>query len=126
MSPAAKFSPTRLTPASSIALLKASTSAGAGTDSAKGHQNSTAPKPAAFAAAGRCNSGCSVRMEQFTTIGSASNIGVPQDWKSFSVWWKVASLWMVVKFSAADRTAVGSAPARRGGGKGYWPQIRDR
>jgi hypothetical protein len=53
-------------PASPIARVNASTSLVAGTAVAKGHQNSTASNPAAFAAAGRCSSGISVnRIEQF-------------------------------------------------------------
>ena len=66
-SPAKKFSPTSCTPASSIAVTNASTSASAGTGGpANGHQNSTASKPAALAAAGRSSSGSSVkRIEQF-------------------------------------------------------------
>src|SRR5689334_10669915 len=42
-------------------------SASVGTEVSKGHQNSTASKPAALAAAGRSSRGSSVRrMEQFT------------------------------------------------------------
>jgi hypothetical protein len=71
MSPAKKFSPTRETPASSIALTNSSTSASPGRAVANGHQNSTASKPAAFAAAGRCSRGSSVkRIEQLTSYRS--------------------------------------------------------
>ena len=67
MSPAKKFRPLRCTPAFWMAATNASTSLSAGTASANGHQNSTASKPAAFAAAGRLSRGSSVRrMEQFT------------------------------------------------------------
>ena len=60
-SPAKKFSPTSCTPASRTARTNASTSASPGTGwSGQGHQNSTASKPAAFAAAGRSSSGRSV------------------------------------------------------------------
>jgi hypothetical protein len=65
MSPAAKFSPTSWTPASRTAATKRSTSASDGVAVGKGHQNSTASKPAARAAAGRSSSGSSGnRIEQ--------------------------------------------------------------
>ncbi len=66
-SPAKKLSPIRLTPASRTALTKASTSWSPGVGwSGHGHQNSTAPNPAAAAAAGRCSSGTSENSsEQF-------------------------------------------------------------
>ena len=68
MSPAKKLRPTSSTPASRTAATNASTSVSAGTASANGHQNSTASKPAAFAAAGRSSRGSSVnRIEQFTS-----------------------------------------------------------
>src|SRR6476469_3762651 len=74
MSPASKFRPVSWTPASVTARSKRLSSASPGTEPANGHQNSTASKPAAFAAAGRSSSGSSVsRMEQFTekvTVGS--------------------------------------------------------
>src|SRR6476661_7921142 len=67
MLPALKFRPESWTPASVMALSKAVVSASVGTEVSKGHQNSTASKPAAFAAAGRSSKGSSVRrMEQFT------------------------------------------------------------
>jgi hypothetical protein len=48
-------------------VLESVTSASLGTELSKGHQNSTASKPAALAAAGRSSRGSSVRrMEQFT------------------------------------------------------------
>lgn len=65
MSPAAKFSPTSCTPAFLMTATKVFTAASLGVDSGNGHQNSTASKPAALAAAGRLSSGTSVkRMEQ--------------------------------------------------------------
>jgi len=68
MSPAKKLSPTRRTPASRSAPTKSSTSASGGTATLHGHQNSTAVKPAARAAAGRCRIGNSVnRIEQLTS-----------------------------------------------------------
>src|SRR6185312_15754577 len=70
-SPAKKFRPTRRTPASPTARTNASTAASVGTGSSNGHQNSTAPKPAARAAAGRCSRGRSVNsMEQFARYRS--------------------------------------------------------
>src|SRR5215475_10228307 len=70
-SPAKKFRPTRRTPASPTALTNASTAASPGTGSSNGHQNSTAPKPADRAAAGRRRRGSSVNsMEQFARYGS--------------------------------------------------------
>ena len=66
-SPAKKFRPASVTPASCTAVTKASTSRSAGTAVANGHQNSTAPNPAARAAAGRRSSGSSVNnSEQLT------------------------------------------------------------
>src|SRR5262245_31108054 len=71
MSPAAKLSPTRATPAFATADSNASTSESSGTAVSKGHQNSTASKPAALAAAGRSSRGFSVnRREQLTANGS--------------------------------------------------------
>ncbi|MNI93968.1 hypothetical protein D3C73_1519990 [compost metagenome] len=50
-----------------MAVSNSVTCASLGTEVSKGHQNSTASKPAAFAAAGRSSKGSSVRrMEQFT------------------------------------------------------------
>ena len=67
MLPALKFRPVSWTPASVMAFSKPVTWASVGTEVSKGHQNSTASKPAAFAAAGRSSRGSSVRrMEQFT------------------------------------------------------------
>ena len=71
MSPAKKFSPTSATPASWMARTNWSTSASLGTATANGHQNSTASKPAALAAAGRWSRGNSVnRIEQLTSYRS--------------------------------------------------------
>ena len=66
-SPAKKFSPTNATPASSMAATNASTSRSAGTGVVNGHQNSTAPNPAARAAAGRLSSGSSVKSREQLT-----------------------------------------------------------
>jgi hypothetical protein len=67
MLPALKFRPVSWTPASVMAFSNSETCASEGTELSKGHQNSTASKPAALAAAGRCSRGSSVRrMEQFT------------------------------------------------------------
>ena len=63
-SPAKKFRPASATPASSIAVVNASTSRSEGTGTANGHQNSTAPNPAARAAAGRRSSGSSVNSSE--------------------------------------------------------------
>ncbi|OLT03192.1 hypothetical protein BJF90_26230 [Pseudonocardia sp. CNS-004] len=68
MSPASKLSPTSCTPASVIAVRRASRSRSAGTGSGNGHQSSIASNPAAAAAAGRSSSGSSVkRMERLTS-----------------------------------------------------------
>ena len=67
MSPAGKLSPTSRTPASRTAATKSAISWLVGTGRSNGHQNSTASKPAALAAAGRSGSGSSVnRIEQLT------------------------------------------------------------
>ena len=56
---------------------KAVTWASVGTEFSKGHQNSTASKPAAFAAAGRSSRGSSVRrMEQFTEYVIVGSFGL--------------------------------------------------
>src|SRR5580704_3775912 len=66
-SPAKKFRPASVTPASSTAVVNASTSPSDGTGVANGHQNSTAENPAARAAAGLRSSGSSVNnSEQLT------------------------------------------------------------
>jgi hypothetical protein len=67
MSPAAKFSPTSWTPASDTAVTNASTSRSPGTAESKGHQNSTASKPASFAAAGRSSRGSSGKSREQLT-----------------------------------------------------------
>ena len=68
MSPAKKLRPTSSTPASRTAATRASTSRSGGTATAKGHQSSTAVKPAALAAAGRSSSGSSVnRIDRLTS-----------------------------------------------------------
>jgi hypothetical protein len=73
MSPAKKFSPASCTPASRIAVTKASTARSAGTASANGHQNSTAVKPASAAACGRASSGSSVKsIDRFTSYRGAA------------------------------------------------------
>ena len=66
-SPATKFRPTSVTPASLTAATKASNSRSDGTGVVNGHQNSTAENPAALAAAGRRSSGSSVNMSEQLT-----------------------------------------------------------
>ena len=67
-SPAKKFSPTSRTPASVTDRTSASTSPSDGTATGNGHHSSTAPNPAARAAARRSSSGSSVnRIEQLTS-----------------------------------------------------------
>src|SRR5688572_27052406 len=67
MLPALKFRPVSWTPAFLMAFSNSVVSASEGTEFSNGHQNSTASKPAALAAAGRSRGGSSVsRMEQFT------------------------------------------------------------
>lgn len=80
MSPAAKLSPTRATPASDTARTNASASRLPGTGASNGHQNSTARNPACLAAAGRCSSGSSVnRIEQLTANRGPAMAGTGHD-----------------------------------------------
>jgi hypothetical protein len=67
-SPAKKLSPTSCTPASATAPTKESTAWSDGTGSAgHGHQNSTARKPASYAADGRSSRGSSAKSSEQLT-----------------------------------------------------------